>query len=105
MLHVYLTPNPKKFVIGTNRFFKFLRYTQVPEYSEELVERIAQTLKSRFAWLRVRHVTVEYTPRVARKTIRLELFDMRQQRDYTVLLDGKARPFNRVEQQAVAEKA
>ena len=104
MLHAFPTNKKDFFIVGTNRFFKFLRYSHVPKYSEELVEEIARTLKSRFAWLRVRHMTSEYTPVVKRREIKLELFDMRQQRNYVVNLEGEDRKFDQPRKKRAAQK-
>lgn len=65
----------------------------VPDYSESLVEEVAAKLKARFEWVRLRNSQVSYTPRVARRTITLELFEMTTQRTYKVLMGSKGRPF------------
>lgn len=81
------------FLIGTNTFFKMLGFDCVPDYSESLVEEVAAKLKARFEWVRMRNSQVAYTPRVKRRTITLELFEMRTQRTYKVLMGSAGRPF------------
>lgn len=96
-----LEKKPGHFMIGTNTFFKMLGYESVPEYSEDVVEEIALLLKQRTEWVRIRRAVVEYTPRTQRKVIRLQIFDMRAQREYEVLMGRKARPFDVIQQRAL----
>lgn len=96
-----IEPKPGHFMIGSKTFFKMLGYENVPEYSEELVEEIAEKLKARTEWVRVRRAIVEYTPRTKRRVIRLKVFDMRKQHEYEVLLSEKARPFDIIQQRAL----
>lgn len=96
-----LEKKPGHFMIGTNTFFKMLGYESVPPYSEAMVEEIAEKLKARTEWVRVRRAIVEYTPRTQRKVIRLQVFDMRKQHEYEVLMGKKARPFDVAQQKAL----
>lgn len=101
LLKVFGCENKSKHsIIGTVSFFKMLGFNYVPEYSDALVEEIAVLLKQQTCGFRVRHVVSEYVPCAKRRTIRLNLFDIKTQLKYEVLLGEKERPFERTLREA-----